>query len=569
MKKRWARRYLLSSVSVTLVFAMAACSSGNNGNNDSNATKTPTQSSNASGETPSQDVSHDPLGKYDPPIEVSVTKGINGNFKLENGESYDDNVWTQGYKEELGIKLKYKWYIDNSQYDQKIGLDMAATDLPDFFSVNKNDFQTLAENGMLADLSEVYRDYASPILKGVIESDPKTFESMHYDGKLLAVGQPHNLGEQIDMIWIREDWLHNLGLSAPKTMNDVLMISEAFTKRDPDQNQKDDTYGLGLTKDLFESSFAGLKGFANGYHAYPGIWIKDNSGKIAYGSVQPEMKTTLQALQDMYKKGDLDKEFAVKDGGKVSELTTNGKLGMVYGLFWIPGWPLNESKAANPGAEWKAYPIVSSDDQPVLGSTSVGVTGLTVVSKSAAHPEALIKLLNFGLETGYGESAETEFQKYHMGDNGRELFHLSYRSMFPVSKNIDIMHKVSEAVANKDGSNLRGEEKNTFDSAMKWVDEKSASNWVHYSVFGSGEQSAMAITEYYEKNNLMKVNEFYSTPTPTMMDKWSTLTKLESEVFTKIIMGESIASFDEFVKKWHSLGGDEIIQEVNNWYNNN
>lgn len=552
MEKRWVKRFLSSSASLTLVIAMAACSSGNNSGSNTNAAV----------ETPS------PLGKYDPPIEVTVAKGINGNFKLESGETYDDNVWTRGYEQELGIKLKYKWYVDNSQYDQKIGLDMAANDLPDFFNVNKKDFKMLAENNMLSDLSKAYKDYASPILKGVIESNPKAFEAMHYGGKLLAIGQPLNLGEQVEMIWIREDWLRNLNLPAPKTMKDVLKISEAFTKLDPDQNQKDDTYGLGLTKDLFESGFAGLKGFANGFHAYPGIWIKDNAGKITYGSVQPEMKTTLQALQDMYKKGEIDKEFAVKDGGKESELTTNGKLGMVYGLFWIPGWPLNESKKANPNAEWKAYPIVSNDDKPVLGNASADVSGLTVANKSAAHPEALIKLSNFVLETGYGKEAETQFQKYHMGDNGRELFHLSYKLLFPVSKNIDIMHKVSDAVAKKDGSGLRGEEKNTFDSAMKWVNNKSASNWVHYVVFGSGEQSAMAITEYYEKNNLLKVNEFYGTHTPTMMDKWATLTKLESEVFTKIIMGESISSFDEFIKKWHSLGGDEIIQEVNDWYKN-
>lgn len=565
MKREWTKRMVQGSVSLTLVIAMAACSSSNGVNNQVKQ-EPAAVNANGAGETASPETAREPLGKYDPPIEVSVAKGINGNFKLESGESYDNNVWTQGYAQELGIQLNYKWYVDNSQYDQKIGLDMAANDLPDFFSVNKNDFQTLAENDMLADLTEVYRDYASPILKEIIESDPKSFEAMHYNGKLVAIGQPHNLGEQVEMIWIREDWLRNLGLSAPKTMDDVRKISVAFATQDPDQNQQDDTYGLGLTKDLFESGFAGLKGFANGYHTYPGIWIKDDADQLVYGSVQPEMKATLQALQEMYKNGELDKEFAVKDGGKVSELTTSGKIGMVYGLFWIPGWPLNESKTANPDAEWRAYPIVSSDAQPALGSTSAGVTGLTVVSKTAAHPEALIKLLNFGVETGYGQLANTEFQKYHMGDNGRELFHLSYRALFPVSKNIDIMHKVSEAVAQKDGSGLRGEEKNTFDSAMKWVEDKSPSNWVHYAVFGSGDQSAMAITEYYEKNNLMKVNEFYASPTPTMMDKWSTLTKLESEVFTKIIMGESIDGFDAFVKKWHSLGGDEISQEVNNWH---
>ena len=38
---------------------------------------------------------------------------------------------------------------------------------------------------------------------------------------------------------------------------------------------------------------------------------------------------------------------------------------------------------------------------------------------------------------------------------------------------------------------------------------------------------------------------------------------MEDETFAKIIMGQaSIDSFDDFVSKWKSQGGDKILEEI-------
>lgn len=559
MKALQSRRRRMAGLLLISAVSLAACSSAPEAATDEKSTPAAETGKKEEG----------PLSKYDPPIQVNAVRGINASYKLNPGEAYDNNVWTKGYEQELGIQLKYKWIVDNTQYEQKIGLNLSSGDLPDLFAVNAKDFNSLAANGAIADLTDAYNKYASPLLKSVIEADPKSFQALHYGGKLMALGQPGNLSENVQMIWIRDDWLQNVGLAAPKTMDDVLKIAEAFSKKDPDKNGKDDTYGLGLTKDLFIGGFSDLMGFANGYHAYPNIWIKDSSGKLVYGNVQPEMKTVLASLQTMYKAGLLDKEFGVKDGAKVSELTTAGKIGMEFGAFWNPGWPLGDNKKADPNAEWRAYPIVSADSQPALGAVSVGVGSYVVANKKFANPEALIKLANYSMEKGYGQSAAAEYNKYMMGDDGRQLFDLAFLSLFPVSKNVDIMHAVSDAIQKKDGSKLRGEDKNTFESAMKWLDQKESGGWVHYNVFGSGADSAMAVIEGYKNKNAMKVNEFYGPPTPTMVDKKATLDKLEAEAFTKIIIGGSLDGFDEFVGKWHKLGGDDMITEVNDWYARN
>lgn len=53
-----------------------------------------------------------------------------------------------------------------------------------------------------------------------------------------------------------------------------------------------------------------------------------------------------------------------------------------------------------------------------------------------------------------------------------------------------------------------------------------------------------------------------------MSTNLSSLDKLQAETYVNIIMGtQSADSFDEFVTNWKSLGGDQITEEVNEWYN--
>ena len=84
----------------------------------------------------------------------------------------------------------------------------------------------------------------------------------------------------LSLLWIRQDWLDNLGLARPETMEDVINIARAFTKDDPDQNGADDTYGLAFSQTLFDGTTS-LVGLFNGYGAYPDHWIKLDDDRLA------------------------------------------------------------------------------------------------------------------------------------------------------------------------------------------------------------------------------------------------------------------------------------------------
>ena len=74
------------------------------------------------------------------------------------------------------------------------------------------------------------------------------------------------------------------------------------------------------------------------------------------------------------------------------------------------------------------------------------------------------------------------------------------------------------------------------------------------------------LVEYRDNDQLLH-EKFVGAPTETMVEKKTTLEKMEKEVFIKIIMGAApIDEFDKFVTDWNNMGGEKMTQEVNDWY---
>ncbi|GIP10638.1 family 1 extracellular solute-binding protein [Paenibacillus macerans] len=556
------------SVIVLASLMLAACSGG--GGDGANGDPGGASKDNQNQASAADD---GPLGKYDPAIEVSFVRDLsdvveNNVLGVLKGETIDNNRWTQLYEDELGIKIKYDWVVKGSptsdQYLQKINVTLASGDLPDVIPVNATQLKQLADSDQIEDMTELYEKYASPFTKKVLsEEGTSVFDAATFDGKLMAVPQLESSMERAMYIWIRTDWLDKLGLKPPKTMADVLAISKAFTEGDPDGNGKKDTFGLGVTKDLWGGAM-GLEGFMAGYDAYPNIWVEDASGKLVFGSTQPEVKKALQVLQDMAKNGQIDQEFGVKDGGKVSEQISAGKIGMEYGEQWNSIWPLQLNRDNDPNAQWQAFPIVSESGETPKVPLKFSTTRFFAVKKGAAHPEAVIKMFNLHLEKNWGETAE--FDKYFAPPEAESVWQLSPVTPYPVKKNVDAFRAIDAARKAGDFSTLTGEAKTIQEKLEAYASGSSDgfALWGWERIYG--EEGSMGIADHYDKNNQFLREKFVGAPTPTMVERKATLEKLQNEVFVKIILGDPIDKFDQFVADWKKLGGDQITQEVNEWY---
>lgn len=502
------------------------------------------------------------FGKYPETITITAVKNLGaGNLDFPEGDSIDNNIWTRKFLEDLNIQVKFLWTTNEQQYAQKVNVAIASNDLPDLMMVNSAQLQLMHENGQLMDITQVVEDNIAPYTREILYADGGlAINSATFGGKLFAIPNVYPGLLSAPVLWVRTDWLKNVGMEIPKTMDEMRSVAEAFTNQDPDNDGAKDTFGLTLYKDLFDGGFGNIEGLFNGFGAYPNIWIeKDDS--LVYGSVQPEVKLALEFIQGMYKDGLIDPEFGVKDANKVAEDVSAGKLGMFYGSFWNAAW-INDAKVANPDMEWVPVAVPTAGSEPATAQIPFGTTGYYVINPNCKNPEAIVRMMNLQLEKIYGETAEPTV--YGMTPDGYGPYMYSPIAIEPPMKNFIAAEKVTAALATGDTSALNDEEKNYYDmSKLSLEGDHKNNNWHQLKMFGP--EGSLSVIDKYFKDGHIKVDAFYGPATETMTQRMSTLRKQQVTDFTAIILGADVSEFDKFVENWNKLGGEDIVNEVNDW----
>ncbi|MFD0696791.1 extracellular solute-binding protein [Paenibacillus sp. GCM10027628] len=567
------RMNLMVTGSLTIAL-MTACSSQVT---DKSSPPAPSAAASSTAASKSSPIAQDPLGKYPDPVTVTEVLGYNPpeDPRTPQGITPDKNVYLKDLKDMTNIDVKYKWTVPSSQYEQKFALAMASGDLPDIMELDQKNYEKLKKQGVLADLTEAYNQYASPTLKKYMESDGgfamKTFSS---DGKQYGIPSFEDPFLSTQLLWIRKDWLDNLNLQPPKSIDDLEKVAEAFVKNDPDKNGKNDTYGIAMQKNFIYWGFD-VRGFFNGFGAYPSVgdnqsaWIKSADGKLVPGLIQPEVKKALSKMQSWYQKGIFDKEFALKDENKVVEDITAGKVGISYGEWWYPNWPLNLNVDKDPKADWIALQIPSLDGPGKSLVPKLRSSRIFVVNKNAKHPEAAIKMMNFYLEMG-----NKKYMDKNKAENGY-VYNWFVPRLYNPAQIETIYTEVNKALDAKqteitlDDDNYKNVA-DVFKATKDYLGQNTANasrgvNWGQY-FSRAAKEGGWGLTRQIKEKKAFVNNEFYSIPTTTQVEKGGQLDKLMLESFTKIVLGGSIDDFDKFVASWKTLGGDQITQEVNDWY---
>jgi putative aldouronate transport system substrate-binding protein len=504
--------------------------------------------------------------RYEPSIEMHSVITVDATVKFLEGDDINNNAWTQAYSQLLGINLTYDWSVDPSLYDQKLGLSINSGDIPDMFRVSSAQLQLYQEAGLLADLTDVYAAEASENTRDVLTQDPVALRTATIEGKLWGIPLTDASVANASVLWVRQDWMDQLGIAAPISMDDVLEISRRFTEEDPDGNGLADTFGLCVDKSIGGSA-ANMVGFLNGYHAYPGIWY-DRDGKLVYGSVQPEMRDALLALQEMYAAGQIDQEFGIKDINAVSETIAQGKCGMEFGVWWNPYYPLNLSQANHPTAFWSAFAIPSADSEPAKSQYSTAIGSYLVIRNGYEHPEALIRMVNFWTDNLVGSQDDVVRNTFLGNLDNPDVVIYKYTPVLLWEPNAAIKagDALRDALARHDPSGLDLEMQWRYRVIQAYFEQGILEAWVEVATNGPNGSSSI-LAQVAADRGLM--NRFYGPPTPVMAEKMPTLQSMESEMIIKVIMGQPIDSFDEFVQNWYELGGTQITDEVNQWAVNN
>jgi len=544
-----------------LAIAMIAAACSNNGgktasNPPDSASGAASPTSSASEEAPAID----PLAKYETPIEITTVRATNDTFKFLPGESLENNVIYKLYETDMGMVWKNKWSVsgDNSKYVEKLNLSIASKDLPDVFMVDAGQLKELVDGDLIEDMTEYFDKYATDQVKQAFSyADGLGLRMGTLDGKLYGLPNTRDASGNLNLLWVRKDWLDNLGLKAPTTAEEVVSVAEAFAKQDPDGNKKNDTYGIMASFMMFDGYGLGsLDALAAAYGAYPGKWI-EKDGKLAYGSVQPETKLALEVGRNLYAMGALDKEFAIKGGGETTADVVSGKIGMYYAPFWTPAWPLNQLKEKDPNAEWIALLAPPGPAGGMKVPAGHFTMNWMVVRKGFEHPEALVKAINYWYDLSM--PGGSRLQQYSDLRNGayKDVDTNNYSPVYsePPNKNAAFAITINKALETGDVSELDVAGKQTYDK----IKAGGIDGWIEEQIWTV---SAPLVPQYKE----IVTDAFYGASTETMGLTKAALDKLTNETFTKIIMGDKpLDEFDSFVEQWHKIGGEQITAEVNEW----
>lgn len=501
-----------------------------------------------------------PFAKYKNTVKYTVGKSIPGAPKLPKGDSYENNVYTRYIKKNLNAVSVDKFEAENGDnYDQKVAMAISTGDLPDIMAVNQSQLQQLVDNDLIQDLSSVYKTSTTKSIKKMYDSyGGRPLKQATFNGKLMALPttQTNNLPT---MLWVRKDWMDKLGLAEPKTIDDVENILEQFVTKDPGNNGAGKTIGLGLSKTV-GGSYASLfqaDDVMSKFNSFPRQWIKQD-GKVVYGSTTPETKKALGYLQGWFKKGLIDPQMSVRD--KIESIITSGQCGAFFGPWWSGDYPLTDAYKNNPKADWQPY-VITDKDGKVKAYTQNTAGSYFVVRKGFKHPELLAKiasLLNDKLV--YKDYAYKPIVNYGLKgyDGGKPVDLLINYATATTDMHDNIMKAVN---GKRDPKTLILDDYQNYKKIKAYnADPANADNnaW-------SGHITRDVSTGKM-KDTLSKIEEVHPVffgQTPTMKQKWANLNKMEDATFLKIVTNqESVDKFDDFVKSWHKLGGDEITKEV-------
>ncbi|MBP1969333.1 putative aldouronate transport system substrate-binding protein [Virgibacillus natechei] len=504
---------------------------------------------------------------------ITTVRTLDDGTVFKDGEDVNDNVVTEWAEEELGIHFDTVWTRPNDeQYNQQMRLGMSANEpLPDVFQVTDGQMiADLIESGRVMPIDDAIEEHASPRLKELFEQFPEAFyEATDEDGQRFGIPRFSGGNGSDTLLWVRQDWLDEFDLEAPETIEELENVMDIFVNEDPDGNGSDDTLGMTLSAgdvgfgrtNIGDTSF--IFGAFGDYS--PGLWSEAEDGSLVYGSIQPNMKEGLAKIKEWLEKGYISQEIAIEPADQAQESFVSGQSGLMAAPPWAFDYPIGDVFQNVPEAEVKPYPLPSGMDGQAGRKGESLSTGSFLFSSEFEHMDKFFEYLDaiygytFG-ESEYFEDGLFEGYDYIMVDD-EPVYDAGSIEEETGEDKVDpgrYLLPTNVPTIPYDMYDLLEEFHETDREPESAYEANLANNKPEYI-------EAAAIVN--SQNDIRIENGFTGAPTETMESSMENLERLELELFANIVYGnQPLDAFDDFVEEWKSSGGDQMTEEVNEWY---
>ncbi|WP_339187867.1 sugar ABC transporter [Paenibacillus sp. FSL P2-0121] len=563
-RKRWLP---LLCMSMLLAGSLAGCSGNNAANSKDTAGDKAAGEATANTASNSENAYKD---KYDPEVTFTTAWGVDPELKFKNGESIENNVATKWAKEKFGINIKSLWSITdtNGAFGTKLRLSMSSgQDMPDVVTIGTADntiAQDLIDSGMYADVGTLFDKYASDTWKEAMAQDPNVWNQYSRDGKRMGLPVLDYAYNHDYILWIRQDWLDKLNMQAPKTIDELEKVMDAFKNQNPDGLAPDKVTPLSIGFKTTMNTWMGDPSWIFGaYGTLPQQWNLDADGKLEYGSVNAGMKQGLEKLKEWLAKGYIPQEAALWDENKTAEPAVAGTAGILPGPYWMSGWPLQDTVKNSPDAVWAPIEIPAGTDGKVMRHGTQFTNGVTLISTKMKNPEAFFTYQNYLFDNFANPTPGSELDNglfagydYELDANGKMIENDKIAGGYVNSVRYMLV---------RDGARIPDAQ---MKALLNLADGAEPTTRLEKDVavnYGKDTPAAAKVLLAQEDKSFK--NMFTGPTTETMKSKMDYLNKIENQTFNEIIYGNKpLDAFDSFVATWKSGGGDQITKEVNEWY---
>lgn len=451
-----------------------------------------------------------------------------------------DDVYFQKMSELSGVNVVFE-FVDHGNYNQVLTLRFASGEFPDaaITSILNPNLGGALEGGVFKDITDAVEEFGPNIKKELPEA---FFQSPHIsvDGRLYGLPWTGPLPDT-RVVYMRKDWLDRLGADQPQTVEEYMDLFELIKTEDANGNgDKTDEIPFGVRERLGYSEL-----FFGSYELNP-----DNynlvDGELVPDVVNPDMKKVVDLWRRMYQNGYVNEDMFTRTGGDWAGDIRAGVIGVWTHDAQNLTTSWNVNRFADPDAEILPTPgpvradgsgeyglrpkFVSPSGWAVCGN---GDRFVKLYDWSLSDDQAKNMFFTFGVE---GVNYTMEDGEVQFDPDAPANSDLNTASYIQVMINPARDNRLSELLIQ------RLDNKATIYQAIEAAGKAPYPNPAGY--MGTPE----TLQEY-----------------PELGGRDGTLF---FDMFAKVITGEEPldAAWDAYVAEWYRRGGQELVDEINEWY---
>ena len=551
--KKSVLRWLCPTLAALTVLSMVGCGKQDTADKESESTKTKeaseavSQESTASSEENVGGAEENAGGEITYPLENAQALSIWSSNQVTVANCYSDytqSPFHTGLAKNTGVEMEWMYPAEGADATQAYNLLLTEDELPNIIlkNVTPGEAEQLINDGVIYDLTEYLPLYAPDYWEQIHKEEyANTLRGMTTEsGKFYGV-EEFNMdvfnSTYVGPV-IRQDWLDELGLEAPVTMDDWEKVLIAFNEN----------YGAKFGFFTARFNIGGIGSGTGAYGTFQGKLYVDDAGKIQLAQAQDEWKDLMAYLNKWWDMGLIDRDSLTMDDAAMRTKVLNGEIGVsCTAISQLTAW-VNDAEAQGTGAEWVglAYPRTAPGEPTCMiqcvGSNSQGWSAMVTTSTTEEELITALKWLNYGFtEEGMMYwNFGTEGESYYLDENGEAQW------TELITEDPDGITEARTKYTGHRGIGITRVPRHLVEIGFSQAGTEALEKWIENTEGPSHCVPALSLTD--------EENARYT-------DLFSAISTYVQEAGMKFMTGEkSLDEFDAYVKELKEIGLDEVLK---------